>query len=112
MNPLGAIGAVGPAGVSGVLPAGNAFAAGAAGDAAQGPGAVGNFAAAMTQGLDKVQSLQSSADTLAVKAATGDLTDVHAYRIAATQSQLATELTVAVRNKAVDAFTEIMRMQA
>ena len=31
--------------------------------------------------------------------------------IAATQAQLATELTVAVRNKALESFNEIMRMQ-
>ena len=38
------------------------------------------------------------------------LTDVHDYVIAATQAQLATELTTTVRNKALDAFNEIMRM--
>ena len=42
---------------------------------------------------------------------TGNATDVHDYMIAATQANLATELTVAVRNKAVEAFNDIMRMQ-
>jgi flagellar hook-basal body complex protein FliE len=32
--------------------------------------------------------------------------------IASTEAQVTTELTVALRNKAVDAFNEIMRMQA
>ncbi len=32
--------------------------------------------------------------------------------IAATQAKVATELTVAVRNKAIEAFQEIMRLQA
>jgi flagellar hook-basal body complex protein FliE len=70
-----------------------------------------DFAAAMAQGLQSVQALQHNADNLSVAAATGELTDVHDYMIAATQAQVATELTVAVRNKAVEAFQEIMRMQ-
>ena len=36
----------------------------------------------------------------------------HDYTIAATQASVAMELTAAVRNRAVDAFNEIMRMQA
>jgi flagellar hook-basal body complex protein FliE len=73
-------------------------------------GAGQDFAAMLTKGIDSVQQAQSSADSMAVQAATGDLQDVHDYTIAATQAQLATELTVAIRNKAVDAFGEIMRM--
>ncbi len=56
--------------------------------------------------------MQSNADTLAVKAVTGDLNDIHDYTIAASEASVAMELTAALRNKAVDAFTEIMRMQA
>ncbi len=50
------------------------------------------------------------ASDLSVKAATGDLDSIHDYTIAATEAQVATQLTVAVRNKAVEAFNEIMRM--
>lgn len=74
-------------------------------------GAGESFAALLGRGLDHLAQTQATADTLAVQAATGELTDVHDYTIAATQAQLATELTVAVRNKAVEAFGEIMRMQ-
>ena len=70
----------------------------------------GDFAAALAGGLENVQALQSKTDGLAVQAATGDLQDVHDYMIASTESGIATQLTVAVRNKAVEAFTEIMRM--
>jgi flagellar hook-basal body complex protein FliE len=74
-------------------------------------GAGDSFAAMLSKGIDSVQQAQSSADSMAVQAASGDLQDVHNYTIAATQAQLATELTVAIRNKAVEAFGEIMRMQ-
>lgn len=76
------------------------------------PGVSGtSFGTAMAQGLEHVQTLNDQADTLAVKAATGDLTDVHAYTIAATEANLATELTVAVRDKALAAFNQVMGMQ-
>ncbi len=70
-----------------------------------------DFGSLVAQGVEQLQGMQQQTDRLAVEAATGDLTDVHDYMIASTQTQLATELTVAVRNKAVEAFTEIMRMQ-
>lgn len=63
-------------------------------------------------GMDQLQQLQSTSDGLAVQAVTGDLSDVHDYTIAAAKSATALELTAALRNKAVEAFTEIMRMQA
>ncbi|HEX5510149.1 MAG TPA: flagellar hook-basal body complex protein FliE [Actinomycetales bacterium] len=115
-------GIAGVAGVSGVAGPGAVHAAVAAAraagpepaSAASATGAVGSgsFAAALANGLQNVEALQHNADNLAVQAATGDLTDVHDYMIAATQAKVATELTVAVRNKAIEAFQEIMRLQA
>ena len=71
-----------------------------------------DFASQLAGGLDHLQQLQTHSDNLAVKSATGSLTDVHDYLIASTEASLATQLTVAVRNKAVEAFNDIMRMQA
>lgn len=70
-----------------------------------------DFGAVLSQGLDKLQSVQTRSDNLAVQGVTGDLKDIHDYTIAANEATVATELTVAVRNKAVEAFNEIMRMQ-
>ncbi|MFG1925797.1 flagellar hook-basal body complex protein FliE [Cryptosporangium sp. NPDC048952] len=70
-----------------------------------------NFASLLADSLQNLQAVQTRKDELAVKAATGSLTDVHDYTIAATEASLATQLTVAVRDKAVAAFQEIMRMQ-
>lgn len=68
------------------------------------------FSNALELGLEKLQSLHQTSDSMAVKAVTGQLQDVHNYTIAANEAAVATQLTVAVRNKAVEAFTEIMRM--
>ena len=69
-----------------------------------------DFGDMVTGALDNVAQLQGKADNLAVQAATGELTDVHDYLIASTQASLATELTVAVRNKALESFNSIMNM--
>ena len=64
----------------------------------------------LTSSLDNLQGAQSKADNLAVQAATGDLKDVHDYMIASNEASLATQMTVTLKNKAVDAFNQIMGM--
>ncbi|HZQ77034.1 MAG TPA: flagellar hook-basal body complex protein FliE [Acidimicrobiia bacterium] len=73
-------------------------------------GGAPSFGQVLGHAVDGLQAAQANADRLAVSAATGDLTNVHDYMIAATEASLDTELTVAVRNKAVDAFNQIMNM--
>jgi flagellar hook-basal body complex protein FliE len=73
--------------------------------------AAGGFGDKVVDALQSLENAQDKADNLALKAATGDLSDVHDYMIAATEATVQTEFTVAVRNKAVEAFNEIMRMQ-
>ncbi|RBY79626.1 flagellar hook-basal body complex protein FliE [Geodermatophilus sp. TF02-6] len=70
----------------------------------------GGFAAVLAASLDQLQATQSASDSLATQAATGELRDVHDYTIAANEAELATETVVTLKNKAVEAFTEIMRM--
>ena len=95
---LGEVGQVGAAGNPG-----GAVAAGAV-------SGTQSFGQTLVKALDGLQGAQTKADGLAVQAATGDLTNVHDYMIAATEASLATELTVAVRNKAVESFNQIMNM--
>ena len=90
----------------GVTDPGSTTGATAAAGASGGTG----FGQMLGQAVNGLQAAQANADRLAVSAATGDLTNVHDYMIAATEASLATELTVAVRNKAVDAFNQIMNM--
>ena len=70
-----------------------------------------DFGDLVIDGLERLQGVQDRADQLAVKAATGDLDSMHDYTIAATEASVTTQLTVAVRNRAIEAFNEIMRMQ-
>ena len=106
-SPIGAIGAVtGLSGVTGVAGAGGASAAG------QVSGPNTDFASMLSKGLESVQAAQSKAGDLAVQVANGTLQDPAQYTMAATEASLGLQLTMAIRNKAVEAFQEMMRMQA
>ena len=101
--------------VGGVGGAGGGTGTDAAGALATGPNLAAqnrsnDFANAIGEGLQRLEGLDRTAQQKSVQAATGDLTDVHDYVIAATEAQTATELTTTVRNKALEAFNEIMRM--
>ena len=68
------------------------------------------FSSVLASTFDQLQTTQANADGLAAQAATGDLKDVHDYMIARSESSLAVEMVVGLKNKAVEAFNEIMRM--
>lgn len=68
------------------------------------------FANLLGRGIGSLEQLDATAQVKSVQAATGDLTDVHDYVIAANEAQVATQLTTTIRNKALEAFNEIMRM--
>src|SRR5438105_5733566 len=117
MGAIGSILGIGGIAASGAT-SGAAATAAAAPAAAQGAagaqpvtGTGGDFGNVIANALDGLQAVQSNADGLAVKAASGDLNDVHDYMIAASEASLATEFTVALRDRAVEAFNQIMGMQ-
>lgn len=70
------------------------------------------FGTSLTGAVDNVQQLQSTSNELTLQAITGDLDDIHSATIASSRAAVTLELVAAVRNKGVDAFNEIMRMQA
>jgi flagellar hook-basal body complex protein FliE len=70
------------------------------------------FQLSLGNAIDGLQQVQSTSNELAIKAVTGNLQDIHDATIASTQAQVTLELVAAIRNKGVDAFNEIMRMQA
>lgn len=80
------------------------------GGATEGGAGKAEFGSALTNALDNLQETQTKANDLSMQVATGKLTNIHDYMIAANQAEITTQLTVAVRNKAVDAFNQIMNM--
>jgi flagellar hook-basal body complex protein FliE len=70
----------------------------------------GGFAAILAGSVDNLNAVQGTADSLALQASTGNLQDAHDYMIASTEARLATDTVVTLKNSAVQAFTEIMRM--
>lgn len=61
--------------------------------------------------LDKVNDVQINADNATQELLTGDAKDIHQVLIATEEARLSLELAVQIRNKFVDAYQEIMRMQ-
>lgn len=72
----------------------------------------GTFASTLSGAVESLQQLQSTSNELAVKAVTGDLQDIHQATIAAARASVTLDLVVAVRDRSVAAFNDIMRMQA
>ena len=71
-----------------------------------------SFATSLAAAVENLQQLQSTSNELAVQAVTGDLQDIHQAMIASTRASVTLDLVVAVRDRSVSAFNEIMRMQA
>lgn len=109
-SPIDGLSAVG--GLSSVAPVGpaNPLSSSAGIEATGGPNT--DFAGLLSKGLENVQASQAKADDLAVQVANGTLQDPAQYTMAANEASLGLQLTMAIRNKAVEAFQEIMRMQA
>jgi flagellar hook-basal body complex protein FliE len=70
-----------------------------------------DFANTLTNALDSLSTTQANADNLATQAATGSLTNVADYMVAAEQANIQTQLTAAVKTNALQAFQQIMGMQ-
>lgn len=65
----------------------------------------------LKQSIKEVNGLQVDAENKNVLLATGKIENIHDVTIASEKAKVALDLTLAVRNKVVDAYREIMRMQ-
>ncbi len=74
-------------------------------------GAGGGFGELLKEGMTKLQGLQSEAEQQSRQLIAGEPVELHRVVLAGEQAALAFELTMAIRNKAVEAYQEVMRMQ-
>ena len=70
-----------------------------------------SFGKVLSDALDGVNRLQKDAEKASVDFSAGKLQDISQVTIAAEKASIALQLTMQVRNKVVDAYQEVMRMQ-
>jgi flagellar hook-basal body complex protein FliE len=97
--PIGAIGASTPAApTSGIAPAGQSEKG-------------GGFGGLLTDAMNKLDKTQTDAANAAQQLATGQSNDISAVAMDVEQASLSLQLAVQVRNKVVDAYNDLFRMQ-
>ncbi|MGI5836430.1 MAG: flagellar hook-basal body complex protein FliE [Chloroflexota bacterium] len=69
------------------------------------------FMEAMSSALKEVSNMQDRADEMAVQLAIGKDVDIHDAVLATEEAQLAFNFTLQIRNKLIEAYQEVMRMQ-
>ena len=70
-----------------------------------------SFSSFLQDSIEKVNQTQVHSDTLTEKLALGQEVDLHEVMIASQKASVTMQLTLEIRNKAVEAYQEMMRMQ-
>ncbi len=70
-----------------------------------------NFKGVLESAIEKVNSTTKKAEQAVANFATGKTSDIHSVIIAAEKADIMLQLTTEVRNKIVESYREIMRMQ-
>ena len=81
------------------------------GTASETPSVKASFADQLKNAVAEVNDLQTRREDMVEQMVTGEATEVHDVMIAAKESQLAFELLLEIRNKLLESYQEIMRMQ-
>jgi flagellar hook-basal body complex protein FliE len=70
-----------------------------------------SFGDTLNQAINDVNALQNEAGKAVNRMVTGEATDLHEVMVAVEKARTSFDLLMEVRNKALDAYREIMRMQ-
>lgn len=74
-------------------------------------GASGSFGSAVGDAINSLNQAQKSSEQEIARAVTGEQPDLHRTLIALQTADLSFQFSLAVRNKIIGAYEEIMRMQ-
>ena len=69
------------------------------------------FSQYLTEALNKVNELQKAADNSTIALATGEIQNLHQVTIDSLKAEIALQFTLQIRNKVIEAYQEVMRMQ-
>jgi flagellar hook-basal body complex protein FliE len=70
-----------------------------------------SFMEHLKSGLAEVNEMQKKADTMAMDLSSGKSENLHETMLATTQAEITFNLMVQLRNRALEAYQEVMRMQ-
>jgi flagellar hook-basal body complex protein FliE len=70
-----------------------------------------SFSETLSDAVGKVNEMQKDADIKMQKLAAGENTNISEVMIAAERADIALKLMMSVRNKVIDAYQEVMKMQ-
>ncbi|MFB6466635.1 flagellar hook-basal body complex protein FliE [Cytobacillus sp. Hz8] len=70
-----------------------------------------SFASVLKESINQVNEAQVTSDKLTEKLASGQDVDLHEVMIAGQKANITLQATIEIRNKAIEAYQEMMRMQ-
>ncbi|SKC74461.1 flagellar hook-basal body complex protein FliE [Maledivibacter halophilus] len=71
----------------------------------------GNFKEFLLDSIEKLNTYESDANELGIKLVAGEVDNVHEVMIASQKAEIALQFGIEIKNKVMDAYKEIMRMQ-
>jgi flagellar hook-basal body complex protein FliE len=80
-------------------------------DQAGGTDLAQQFGSFLNNAMNNISNQEAQVDQLNTRFISGDLPDVHQLTIASEKASLGLELTLQVRNKVIEAYQDVMRMQ-
>jgi flagellar hook-basal body complex protein FliE len=75
------------------------------------PSSKEGFEHLLRQGLNDVNANLNESEKMSLELATGKHSNIHETMLAATRAELSFQLMVQMRNKAIEAYQDVMRMQ-